>query len=80
MESCVSARRKKGEFWHDYMERVMNMRTGKDHNVEEDATVEGPVVCVCREEVTQALNEMRTGGAPGPLNVSLELITVSEQV
>ena len=28
-----------------------------------------PVVCVSREEVLQALNEMKTGNAPGPLDV-----------
>ena len=31
-----------------------------DRNVEGD-TVEDPVVCVSREEVLQALNEMKTG-------------------
>ena len=44
--------------------------------MEADA-VEGPVVCVSREEVLQALNEMKTGKTPGPSNVSLELITAS---
>ena len=39
--------------------------------------VEGPVVCVSREEVLQALNEMKTGKAPGPSEVSLELIAAS---
>ena len=33
--------------------------------MERDA-VEGPVVCVNREELLQALNEMKTGRAPGP--------------
>ena len=40
----------------------------------EGDSVEGPVVCVSREEVLQALNEMKTGKAPGPFVVSLELI------
>ena len=44
-------------------------------NVEGDA-VEGPVVCVSRVEVLQALNKMKTGKAPGHSEVSLELITV----
>ena len=34
-----------------------------DHDVELDA-VEGPVFCVCGEEVLQALNEMKTGKTP----------------
>ena len=32
----------------------------------EGDAVEGPVVCVSREEVLQTLNEMKTGKAPGP--------------
>ena len=37
----------------------MNEENDWDHNVEGDA-VKGPVVCVSREEVLQALNEMKT--------------------
>ena len=58
------------------MERIMNEKNYWDHNVEGDA-VEGPVVCVSREEVLQALNKMKTGKAPGPSEVSLELIAAS---
>ena len=43
----------------------------------EGDAVEGPVVCVSREDVLQALSEMKTGKAPGPSKVSLELIAVS---
>ena len=39
--------------------------------------MEGLVVCVCREEVLQELNEMKTGEAPRPSEVSLELIAAS---
>ena len=42
----------------------------------EGDAVEGPVVCVSREEVQQALNEM-TGKAHGCPDVSLELIAAS---
>ena len=42
------------------MERIINEGNYRDQNVEGDA-VEGPVVCVCREEVMQALDEMKTG-------------------
>ena len=41
------------------MEGIINEENDLDHNVEGDA-VEGPVVCVSREEVLQALNEKRT--------------------
>ena len=46
-----------------------------DH--EERETVEGAVVYVSREEVLQALNEMKTDKVPGPSEVSLELISAS---
>ena len=36
--------------WKDYMEGIMNEENDWDHNVAGDA-VEGPVVCVRREEV-----------------------------
>ena len=39
------------------MERIMNEEN--DHNVEGDA-MKGPVVYVCREEVLQVMNEMKT--------------------
>ena len=39
--------------------------------------VEGLVVCLCREEVLQALNEMKTGKVPGSSEASLELIAAS---
>ena len=47
--------------------------------VEGDA-VDGPIVCVSREDVLQALNEMKTGKGPGPSEVSLELIAASRGV
>ena len=56
MESCVSLKRKH-IVWKDYME-IMNEENDWDHNVEGDA-VEGPLVCVGRDEVLQALNENR---------------------
>ena len=43
----------------------------------EGHALEGPVVCVSREDVLQALNEMKTGKAPGRSGVSLELIAAS---
>ena len=46
----------------------------------EGHVVEGPAVCVSREKVVQALNEMNTGIAPGPSVVSLELIAASRGV
>ena len=39
--------------------------------------LEDPVVCVSREEVVQALNEIKTVKAPGLSDVSLKLIAAS---
>ena len=58
--------KERGKVWKEYMEQIMNEENDWDHNVEGDA-VEGPVVCVSREEVLQALNELKTGKVPGPL-------------
>ena len=58
------------------MERIMKVENDWDHNVEGDV-VEGPVVCVSREEVLQVLNEMKTRKNPGPSDISLELIAAS---
>ena len=65
-----------GKVWNEYMERIMNEENDWDHNVEGDA-VEGPVVCVCREELLQVLHKMKPGKDPGPSKVSLELIAAS---
>ena len=46
----------------------------------EGNSVEVTVVCVGREEMVQVLNEMKTGKAPGPSDVSLELITANGRV
>ena len=46
---CFSEK-ERGKVWKDYMERIMNEEKDRDRNVEGDA-VEGPVVCVIREEV-----------------------------
>ena len=48
---CFSEK-ERGKVWKDYMERIMNEENdGKN--------MEGPEVCVSREEVPQALNENR---------------------
>ena len=74
MGSCFC--KEAGKDWKDYMERMMNKENDWDHSVEGDG-VEGPVVCVGIEEVLQALNEMKTGIARGPSEVSKELIADS---
>ena len=51
------------KIWKDYVERVMNEVNDLDHGVEADA-MEGPVDCIGREEVVQALDLLlaSTGG------------------
>ena len=49
---CFSEK-ERGKFWKDYMERIMNDENDLDYNVKGNA-VEGPVVCVNREQVVQA--------------------------
>ena len=68
--------RERAYVWRDYLKRIMNEENEWDHNVDGDA-VDGEVVCVSREEVLQALNEMKTGKVLGPSEVSLELIAAS---
>ena len=70
--------KERGKVWKDYMERIMNEENYWDHNVEDVA--EGPAVCISREEVLQVLHEMKTRKAPGPSEVSLELIAASGEV
>ena len=46
----------------------------------EKGAFEGPAVCASRDEVVQALNEIKTGKTPEPLVLSLKLISVSREV
>ena len=55
--------KERGKAWKVHMERIMNVENDWNHNVGEDA-VEGPVVSVSREEVLQALNEMKNRKIP----------------
>ena len=52
-----------GKVWMDYIERIINVENDWDHNVEGDVA-DGAVVSVGREEVLQALNEMKIRKAP----------------
>ena len=72
---CFSEK-ERGKVWKDYMERIMKEEDDWDCNVKGDA-LEGPVICVSREKVLQALNAMKTGKAPESSEVSLELIAAS---
>ena len=63
---------KRFQVWQDYMERINKW----NHNVEGNV-IEGSVACISREVVLQALNGMKTVKAPGPSEVSLELIAAS---
>ena len=68
-----------GIAWKDHAEGMMNEENDWYRNVE-GHTVEDPIVCAIREELHQALNEMKTGKATGPTEVSRELIAASGDV
>ena len=50
----------------------MNKENEWNHNLKGDA-----VVCICREEVLQVLNETITGEAPGPSEVEIQTYLMS---
>ena len=68
--------KERGKDWKDYIERIMNEENDCDHNVEGNA-VECQVICVRREDVLKALNEMKIRKDHEPSEVSLELIVAS---
>ena len=53
---CFSEK-ERGKVWRDYIEWIMNEENDLDRDVGD--AVEGPIVCVSREEVLQALNEVK---------------------
>ena len=53
---CFSEK-ERHKFWKDYMKRIIDEENDRDH-VEGNA-VEGAVFCLRREDVVQALNEMK---------------------
>ena len=61
------------------MEKIINDEHDWDHSVSKDA-IEGPVDCVSRYEVVQALNKMEIRTATGPSYASLELIASGREV
>ena len=69
----------KGRVWKEHMERIMNEENEWDQNVQADL-VEGPVEKVSREEVVQAVGNMKAGKAAGPSEISVEMITASGEI
>ena len=67
MKRCASVRRKDVSKY--YIKMIINKENDWDHSVEGEA-VEGTVVCVGREEVLQALSEVKTGK---PLELQMHL-------
>ena len=54
-----SIEKERGKVLKGYVDSIMNEENDWDNNVAGDA-VQGPIVCVDREEVLQASNEMKT--------------------
>ena len=54
---CFS-KKERGKVWKNYMERIMYKENYWDQNVEEEEeAVEGPVVCISREEMLEVRME-----------------------
>ena len=68
-----------GNVWMGYMVKIMNEENDWDCNVEVD-TVDGLVVCVSREKVLQALNEIKTGNVPEPWKYHWSLLKLAEEL
>ena len=62
-----------------FEEKVMKLVDDDDHNMVLD-TVESQLHCVCREEVVQALNEIKIRKSPGFSDVSDKLIVANGAV
>jgi hypothetical protein len=60
------------ERWRRYFERLLNEEN--EHNIEDQNVVEGPIEGVSLEEVKDELRKMKNGKAPGPSELSSELI------
>ena len=75
-EKLCFSEKERSKVRKDYVECIMNEENYCDHNVEGD-TVEGSVVCVSREEVLQALNEIKRGKAHRRSEVLLKPIAAS---
>ena len=71
--------KERSNVWKDCMEKIVNEGNYLGNNPGRDAIV-GPVHCACREDVLQTLNELKTGKAPGPSDVSLEWIVASGEI
>ena len=71
--------KERGKIRKDYIERIMNEENDLYYYVKRDPE-EVQVVCVNREEVVQALNEIKTGKDPGPPQVSQKLIVACKVI
>ena len=61
------------------MEKIMNKENEWDQIVETDV-VEGPVEKVARNEVVKAMQNIKSGKATGPFEVSVEMIVASGEI
>ena len=74
------AEKERDKIWENHMKIIKNEENVLDTSVNADI-VEGPVVCVGREEVVlQVLNEVKSGKAHAPSDASMELIAASKEL
>ena len=65
--------------WKHHMEEIMNVENVWDERTEVEV-VEGPIEKVTCEEVVESMNVTASGKAPGPSEVSIEMIRASGKV
>ena len=63
--------------WKQYFEQLLNVENDREE-LEEIPYTEGPLNTISREEMESALKKMKTGKAPGPSEVAIELINAME--
>ena len=69
----------RAKIWMEHMEKIMNKENEWDQIVETDV-VEGPVEKVARNEVVKAMQNIKSGKATGPFEVSVEMIVASGEI
>ena len=67
------------KFGREHMEKIISEENKWDHMVETDV-VERPVDKVARNEIVEAMQEMKSGKTTGPSEVSVEMIVASGEI
>ena len=69
----------RAKIWKEHMKKIMNEENEWDRVVETDL-VEGPVEKMVRDEIVEAIQNMKSGKATEPSEVSVEMIVASGEI